>query len=183
MAIFCKSLRNPTNYFNVAKRNFFKVCTGKSKTDRSKFKDKIPKDLGVEDEHEQKLKESKLCMEEPETIDLLNHIPKEILATRVARIFQPPKNAMQSATYNTRQWVIDFDTKERWENPNIGWCSSGDPISNVNLKFYTKEDAINYCEKSGWKWTITKRSLKKKIERKRTYAQNFLDKRCRVSTK
>lgn len=183
MAIFHKSLLNLTIYFNSSKRYFFKVCAGKSKVDRSKLKDKIPKNFEKEDEHKQKLRETKLKTEDPDATYLLDDIPQEMLQTRTARIFQPPKNAMQSAAYNTKHWLLDFDTKERWENPNIGWCSSGDALSNIHMKFSSKEEAINYCERAGWKWTITKRNLKKKYERKRTYAQNFVDKRCRVSTK
>lgn len=180
METFYKKLLNTTIY--ISARHFFKACQ-KSKTDKLKLKEKIPKDFGKEDEHKHKLLETKISLDGKEKTHYLDDIPQELLRTRTARIFQPPKNAMQSATYNTKHWVVGFDTKERWENQNMGWCSSGDPISNVHIEFTTVEDAIKYCEKNGWKWTITTRALKKKSERRRTYAQNFLDKRCRVSTK
>lgn len=35
----------------------------------------------------------------------------------------PAKNAMQSGTDNIGFWQIEFETRERWENPLIGWSS------------------------------------------------------------
>jgi len=35
----------------------------------------------------------------------------------------------------------------RWQNPLMGWTSTGDLLENVaraNLAFYTKEEAINF---------------------------------------
>lgn len=31
---------------------------------------------------------------------------------------------MQSGTNNINRWQIDFDTRERWENPLMGWTST-----------------------------------------------------------
>ena len=52
----------------------------------------------------------------------LSGIPKEQLL-RVANIYKPSANAMQSGTDNTHYWCIAFDTQERWENPLMGWTS------------------------------------------------------------
>ena len=52
----------------------------------------------------------------------LSGIPGEQLA-RVARIFMPARNAMQSGTHNINHWKIEFETQERWENPLMGWAS------------------------------------------------------------
>ncbi len=38
--------------------------------------------------------------------------------------YSPAKNAMQSGTYQTRYWKIEFETADRWENPVMGWISS-----------------------------------------------------------
>lgn len=51
-------------------------------------------------------------------------VPEEHLKTRKVRIFVPPKNAMQSGTDNTHHWEMEFDNKQRWENPLMGWCST-----------------------------------------------------------
>ena len=49
-------------------------------------------------------------------------VPEEQLK-RVARIFVPARNAMQSGTHNTHEWKLEFDNQERWENPLMGWAS------------------------------------------------------------
>ena len=50
-------------------------------------------------------------------------MPDEHIHNRRARIFVPAKNAMQSGTNLTHKWRIEFDTRERWENPLMGWGS------------------------------------------------------------
>ena len=92
---------------------------------------------------------------------------------------------MQSGTNNLNSWRMEFDNRERWENPLMGWASTADPLSNMNgvVEFNTKEEAIELCEKNGWKRTVTSEEKKKK-ERVKNYGINFSwDKRTRVSTK
>ena len=55
-------------------------------------------------------------------VNTLSGIPQEQL-NRVARIYIPAKNTMQSGNWNTREWRLDFETQERWENPLMGWTS------------------------------------------------------------
>ena len=52
----------------------------------------------------------------------LSGIPSEQLK-RVARIYMPARNAMQSGTNATHSWNLEFETQERWENPLMGWAS------------------------------------------------------------
>ena len=54
---------------------------------------------------------------------MLSGVPEEQLKTRHVRIFLPSKNAMQSGTHNTTRWKLEFDTRERWEHPLMGWTS------------------------------------------------------------
>lgn len=56
---------------------------------------------------------------------------------------------MQSGVNNTKKWKMEFDTRERWENPLMGWASTADPLSNMVLTFRTKEDAVSFAEKNG----------------------------------
>ena len=58
-----------------------------------------------------------------EVIDSTTGVPDWLVKERKARIFVPAKNAMQSGTFNTRNWHLEFDTAERWENPLMGWAS------------------------------------------------------------
>uniref|UniRef100_A0A9J8DIK4 NADH dehydrogenase [ubiquinone] iron-sulfur protein 4, mitochondrial n=1 Tax=Cyprinus carpio carpio TaxID=630221 RepID=A0A9J8DIK4_CYPCA len=82
-------------------------------------------------------------------ITTLTGVPEEHIKTRKVRIFVSARNAMQSGVKNTQKWKMDFDTRERWENPLMGWSSTGDPLSNMVLAFSTKEDAIAFAEKNG----------------------------------
>ncbi|XP_012263318.2 NADH dehydrogenase [ubiquinone] iron-sulfur protein 4, mitochondrial [Athalia rosae] len=117
-----------------------------------------------------------------ELIAPLSGVPEELLKNRLVRIYEPAKNAMQSGTNNLNMWQMDFDTRERWENPLMGWTSSGDPHSNLKLEFQTKDEAIALCEKMGWRYYVQKPN--KKTPKPRSYGVNFSwDKRTRVSTK
>jgi NADH dehydrogenase (ubiquinone) Fe-S protein 4 len=49
----------------------------------------------------------------------------ENLKLRTARIYRPAKTAMQSGLDNTRFWKMDWNADARWENPLMGWVSSG----------------------------------------------------------
>ncbi|GFO50344.1 NADP dehydrogenase [ubiquinone] iron-sulfur protein 4, mitochondrial [Plakobranchus ocellatus] len=120
----------------------------------------------------------------PEKVDIscITGVPEEHVKTRTVRIFVPAVNSMQSGTFNARRWRMEFDERERWENPLMGWCSSGDPLSNLEVNFTCKEDAIAFCEKNGWDWFVEEQKKPKKM--KKSYGANFSwDGRTRVSTK
>uniref|UniRef100_A0A4Y7NKZ6 NADH dehydrogenase [ubiquinone] iron-sulfur protein 4, mitochondrial n=1 Tax=Moina brachiata TaxID=675436 RepID=A0A4Y7NKZ6_9CRUS len=109
-------------------------------------------------------------------------IPEEHLKTRYVRIWKPVRHAMQSGTNNTHKWKMEFDARERWENPLMGWSSSGDPLSNLQLSFGTKEEAIAFCEKYGWEYSVSEPVAK--AQRVKSYGANFSwNKKTRTSTK
>ena len=47
----------------------------------------------------------------------------------------------------TKKWVLAFDSKNTKTNPLMGWESGEDTLSEVSLKFSTKEKAIEYAKK------------------------------------
>ncbi|KAH0953282.1 hypothetical protein HN011_002140 [Eciton burchellii] len=117
-----------------------------------------------------------------EDVGYVSGVPEEHIKTRKVRIYQPAKSAMQSGTNNVQFWRMEFDTRERWENPLMGWTSSGDPMSNMQVDFMTKEEAIVHCEKMGWDYYVQKPNLSQ--PKPRSYGMNFSwNKRSRVSTK
>jgi NADH dehydrogenase (ubiquinone) Fe-S protein 4 len=133
-------------------------------------------------EHRKLVHDSHLTVTTREDITPVTGIPEEHVKSRRVRIFKPAKNAMQSGTSNTQRWKMEFETRERWENPLMGWASSGDPLSNMNLDFINKEDAISFCEKNGWPWFLEE-PIEKKMKPK-SYGANFSwNKNTRVSTK
>jgi len=110
-------------------------------------------------------------------------VPEEHVKTRLVKISKATKNVMQSGTDNTHNWVMEFDNRERWENPLMGWTSTGDPLSNMKIEFPDRTEAINFCEKNGWKWYL-EAEQKTKPRGPKSYAINFSwNKRTRTSTK
>ena len=67
-----------------------------------------------------------------------------------ARIYQRPKNAMQSGKAFVDQWILEFAPAEaRKPDPLMGWAGSGDTQAQVQLKFASKEEAQAYATKYG----------------------------------
>jgi hypothetical protein len=67
-----------------------------------------------------------------------------------ARIYQRPKNAMQSGKARTDQWVLEFDPAEaKRPDPLMGWAGSGDMKQQVVLTFATKQMAQEYAARCG----------------------------------
>ncbi|KAJ8980633.1 hypothetical protein NQ317_011709 [Molorchus minor] len=112
-------------------------------------KDAVLKSLDTEEDARNRIRESTIKLEAPVDVKLISGVPEEHTCYRTAKIYKPPKNALQSGTAHTHHWQIMFDTRERWKNPLMGWCSSGDPLSNLKITFCNKDDAVQFCEK---KW-------------------------------
>jgi ETC complex I subunit conserved region len=89
-----------------------------------------------------------------------------------ARIFQKPKNAMQSGRAGTDRWVLEFEPAEaKRADPLMGWAGSGDTLAQVTLKFPDLAAAQAYCARHGIAATVVPapvRSLKLQA-----YADNF----------
>ncbi|VDP91326.1 unnamed protein product [Echinostoma caproni] len=127
-------------------------------------------------------KDDRITVPLKDDVSLINGVPEEHLSTRMARIFIPAKSATQSGTHGTRLWRVEFDNRERWENPLMGWASSGDPLSNLILQFKTAEDAQEFCRKQGWPCYVEEPHKPKM--RMQSYGVNFSwNKRTRVGTK
>ncbi|XP_032257135.1 NADH dehydrogenase [ubiquinone] iron-sulfur protein 4, mitochondrial-like [Phoca vitulina] len=123
-----------------------------------------------------------ITVDEKLDITTLTGVPEEHIKTRKVRIFVPAHNNMQSGVNNAKKWKMEFDTRERWENPLMGWASRADPLSNMVLTFSTKEAAAAFAEKNGWSYDIEERKVPK--PKSKSYGANFSwNKRTRVSTK
>uniref|UniRef100_A0A493TH28 NADH dehydrogenase [ubiquinone] iron-sulfur protein 4, mitochondrial n=2 Tax=Anas platyrhynchos TaxID=8839 RepID=A0A493TH28_ANAPP len=123
-----------------------------------------------------------ITVDEKLDITSLTGVPDEHIKTRKVHIFVPARNAMQAGVNNTKKWKMEFDNRERWENPLMGWASTADPLSNMVLTFATKEDAIAFAEKNGWNYDIEEKKVPK--PKSKSYGANFSwNKRTRVSTK
>ncbi|ORE11038.1 hypothetical protein BCV72DRAFT_130384 [Rhizopus microsporus var. microsporus] len=90
------------------------------------------------------------------SVESISGAPDELLERNV-RIYKPARTAAQQGKNGTKLWRIDFDILEegnRWENPLMGWASSSDFQQGITMKFNSKEDAIRFAEKQGWKYYI-----------------------------
>jgi hypothetical protein len=67
-----------------------------------------------------------------------------------ARIYQRPKNVMQSGKARTDQWILEFEPAEaKKPDPLMGWAGSGDTQSQVRLTFESLLAAQAYATKYG----------------------------------
>ena len=89
-----------------------------------------------------------------------------------AKIYIPTKNSMQSGLGKSVKWLIKFETNDTGFNPLMGWETSSDTLSELNLEFSTKELAIEYAKKNKIDFEIIEPQKRKTI--KKSYADNFL---------
>ena len=88
-----------------------------------------------------------------------------------AKIYKPSKTAMQSGTKKFNKWIIEFITENPGINPLMGWESSSDTYSELNLEFKTKELAIEYAKKNKIDYELIESKNRKII--KKSYSDNF----------
>ena len=79
---------------------------------------------------------------------------------------------MQSGKRNTKNWLLEFDTINLGISPLMGWMSSRDTLSEIKLKFATKEQAVNYAKKNNIDFYVIEPKKSKVI--KKSYTDNFL---------
>jgi hypothetical protein len=89
-----------------------------------------------------------------------------------ARIFVPPKSAMQSGRANTRDWALEFVPAEAKRlDPLTGWYGSGDTRRQVTLRFPTREAAVAWAEAQGIEHVVEEPPAR--VVRPKAYADNF----------
>ena len=88
-----------------------------------------------------------------------------------AKIYKPSKTATQSGLKKFDKWIIEFITKDPGINPLMGWESSSDTYSELNLEFKTKEHPIEYAKKN----KIDHELIEPKtwLINKKSYSDNF----------
>ena len=89
-----------------------------------------------------------------------------------AKIYKPSKTAMQSGIKKFDKWIIEFITNDTQINPLMGWESSDDTYSEINLEFSSKDLAIEYAKKNKIDYEVIEPKKRKVI--KKSYADNFL---------
>jgi hypothetical protein len=68
----------------------------------------------------------------------------------IARLYQRPKNAMQSGHARTGQWLLEIERAEpQRPDPLTGWPGSGATDTQVQLRFASREAAMTYAAAQG----------------------------------
>ena len=88
-----------------------------------------------------------------------------------AKIFKPTKTAMQSGLGKSDKWVIEYIVDQPGINPLMGWESSTDTFSELNLEFSSKDKAIEYAKKNKIEFEIVEENKRKVV--KKSYSDNF----------
>lgn len=90
----------------------------------------------------------------------------------LARIYQPPKNAMQSGKALAKCWRLEFEPARALRPEALmGWISSADTHGQVRIDFDTKEAAVAFAREHGIPHQVTERpEAKRQIK---SYSDNF----------
>ena len=78
---------------------------------------------------------------------------------------------MQSGQKKYEKWILEFITDKPGINPLMGWESSSDTYSELNLEFSSKELAVEYANKNEIDFDIIEPKERKLI--KKSYSDNF----------
>lgn len=90
------------------------------------------------------------------------------------RIYKEAKPATQSGGWKGHHWRMDWDILpkgHRWENPLMGWQSSGDMMQGTRIFFESREDAIRFAEKQGYEYYVQEPNTR--AFKPKSYANNF----------
>ena len=79
---------------------------------------------------------------------------------------------MQSGLGKSDKWLIKFETEDTGINPLMGWETSSNTLSELNLEFSSKELAIEYAKKNKIDFEIIEPQKRKIV--KKSYADHFL---------
>ena len=89
-----------------------------------------------------------------------------------ARIYQQPRNAMQSGQANTHDWMLEFEAAEPLlPDPLMGWSGSADTQSQIRLRFDSRDEAVTYAQSNGLAYEVELPRAKR--DRPKEYADNF----------
>lgn len=89
-----------------------------------------------------------------------------------ARISQQAKPATQSGQAGTHEWVFEYAPADRGRpDPLMGWWGSRDTLSQIQLRFDTKEEAVAYAERQGVTYDLELQPPR--VHKPKAYADNF----------
>ena len=112
------------------------------------------------------------------TVVNMSGLPAEHQERRVKIYMPAPRNthfARPKAPQERKQWKLEYDRAGskagKWKNPLMGWTSTSDPLSNLNVSFSSKDAAIAFCQRNGLAYEV----IEPKVMRRqaKSYGDNF----------
>lgn len=89
-----------------------------------------------------------------------------------ARIYQKPKNAMQSGRATTHDWFLEYEPREaKQADMLMGWAGSGDTRQQIRLRFDSLDAAKAYAARNGIEAAIIPAASR--VLKLQAYADNF----------
>ena len=79
---------------------------------------------------------------------------------------------MQSGLGKADKWDIKFETENAGINPLMGWETSSNTLSELNLEFTSKKLAVEYAKKNKIDFEVIEPQKRRTV--KKSYADNFL---------
>jgi hypothetical protein len=97
---------------------------------------------------------------------------KGFAMTKTARIYQMPKNAMQSGRARTTVWILEYEpVRQQQADPLTGWAGGDATATQLRMSFPTLEAATGYAEREGIAFHVVAAPERKlKLQ---AYADNF----------
>lgn len=92
-----------------------------------------------------------------------------------AYVYLIQKTAMQSGAAHTHMWAISFDPQhpQTLSDPVMGWSSTDQTQSQVQLTFSSKDEALAYCARHNIEAECVPQTLKATSCDPKSYADNF----------
>ena len=79
---------------------------------------------------------------------------------------------MQSGRSKFNKWILKIsDSKNQIKDTMMGWNGGSNTLSQIQLNFKSKEDAIHYAKSNNIDYEVLETSVRKVISK--SYADNF----------
>lgn len=94
------------------------------------------------------------------------------------RLYQPSKSAMQAGLAKTTEWVVEFETLDPLlPNPLMGWVTSQDTNEQLQIKFPSLVEALDFANSKGYRYNVMNPTLHEIFPK--SYGTNFTNPRVR----
>jgi hypothetical protein len=95
------------------------------------------------------------------------------LPGKAARLYRASRGVTQSGRAGSGDWILDFEPEVPPDHDWLmGWVMSSDVLQQVRLTFPTKEQALSYAERQGWRVEV--QEPPRVCPPRRSYAENFV---------